>query len=57
MLAIMGGGGPGKDHELLIRMLGSDAEPRRWDRGAWLRLAAAVTTLLAVAILVLVLSR
>jgi hypothetical protein len=45
------GGGPGKDHELLIRMLSSDVEPRRWDRGAWIRLAIAVTPLVAIAIL------
>jgi hypothetical protein len=49
MLATMGGG-PGKDHELLIRMASSDAEPWRWNRGAWIRLAIAVTPLVAIAI-------
>jgi hypothetical protein len=45
------GGGPGKDHELLIRMLAVDAEPRRWDRGAWIRLGLACVPILALAVL------
>ena len=45
------GGGPGKDHELLIRMSMSDSEPRRWDRGAWIRLGIALTPIVVVAIL------
>jgi len=44
------GGGPGKDHELLIRMLSADAEPRRWDRGTWIRLGIAMIPLIAIAI-------
>ena len=45
------GGGPGKDHELLIRMLSEDAEPRRWDRGTWIRVGLACLPLLVFAVL------
>ncbi len=51
------GGGPGKDHELLIRMMSSDAEPRRWDRGAWIRLGLAITPLVVIAILGILFAR
>jgi hypothetical protein len=45
------GGGPGKDHELLMTALRGDEEPRLWDRGAWIRLGLAITPLIAIAIL------
>jgi len=51
------GGGPGKDHELLIRMLAEDAEPRRWDRGAWIRLGLAFLPIVAIAVLGIVFAR
>jgi hypothetical protein len=31
-------------------MLSEDAEPQRWDRGAWIRLGIAVMPLIAIAI-------
>jgi hypothetical protein len=45
------GGGPGKDHELVMNALRGDAASRRWDRGTWIRLALAVAPLVALAIL------
>jgi len=51
------GGGPGKDHELLMRLLRSDADPRRWDRGAWIRLGVALIPLVAIAIFGIVFAR
>jgi hypothetical protein len=51
------GGGPGKDHELLIRMLSRDAAPRRWDRGTWTRLGLALTPIVVIAVLGIVFAR
>ena len=51
------GGGPGKDHELLIRMLSEDAEPRRWDRGTWIRVGLACLPLLVFAVLGILFAR
>jgi hypothetical protein len=45
------GGGPGKDHELVMMALRSDTEPRRWDRGTWLRLGVALIPLVVIAVL------
>lgn len=34
-----------------------DAEPRRWDRGAWIRLAIALTPLVVIAVLGILFAR
>jgi hypothetical protein len=47
----MGGGGPGKDHELAMSSLRDDVEPRRWDRATWIRLGLAFTPLVAILII------
>lgn len=48
----MGGGGPGKDHELAMSSLRDDSvEPPRWDRSMWIRLGLAFTPLAAILII------
>ena len=48
----MGGGGPGKDHELAMSSLHDDsAEPQRWDRSMWIRLGLAFTPLVAILVI------
>jgi hypothetical protein len=42
------GGGPGKDHELAMNSLREDVEPRRWDRGTWIRFGLALTPLIVI---------
>jgi hypothetical protein len=51
------GGGPGKDHELLIRMQSDDTEPRRWDRRTWIRVGLAAAPLVVLAVLGIVFGR
>jgi hypothetical protein len=51
-----GGGGPGAEHELGMMELRGDAEPRRWDRGTWIRFGLAITPLLALVVLGIVYS-
>jgi hypothetical protein len=51
------GGGPGKDHELLIRMQAEASEPRRFDRGVWIRVGLACLPLIAIFVLSLVFAR
>jgi hypothetical protein len=51
------GGGPDKDHELLVRMLAEDEEPRRLDCRAWLRIGLAFVPLVAFIVLGFLLTR
>ena len=46
------GGGPGKDHELLIRMQAEGVEPRRFDRRTWIRIGLAFVPLVGLQALI-----
>ena len=50
-----GGGGPGAEHELGMMGLRDDVEPRRWNRGTWIRFALAFTPLAVLIVLAVVL--